>query len=165
MEQQNVVSAVGGQLTPVNNGQVVLKYELCPSRGIRGNGLSDYDYFGSPAGGQSILGNAPGGVSLGSITNANGTANTALTTHVSCNPKDYGNGPSPWYNSINPTSGTSTPDAQVPQGQMSQALSSPHANMNIVGFADGHVQGVPHLWLTANQMIWNWQNTSPVTLP
>src|SRR5947208_3029839 len=110
MEQQNVVSAVGGQLTPVNNGNVVLKYEMCPSRGMRTVAITDYAYVGQPlGGGNSILGNAPGGVSLAEITNGNGTSNTLYVAHVSMNPQDYDTSDAPWFNSINPTSGQSTP--------------------------------------------------------
>src|SRR5271155_504531 len=60
MEQQNEVQAVQngqggsgsdpgggaggtGSLNPVNNGNILLKFLLCPSRGIRGNGLGDYN--------------------------------------------------------------------------------------------------------------------------
>ena len=43
--------------------------------------------------------------------------------------------------------------------------SSPHPNLNVVLFADGHVQTLAHQWLTANQMIWSWQNTTAVQLP
>ena len=31
-------------LVPVNNGNILLSLLLCPSRGIRGNGLADYNY-------------------------------------------------------------------------------------------------------------------------
>ncbi len=61
-EQQNAVQAVvngqggggsdptggaggTGSLVPVNNGNILLKFFLCPSRGIRGNGLTDYNYM------------------------------------------------------------------------------------------------------------------------
>lgn len=59
VEQQNVVQVVNngggggggvgnangtGSLVPVNNGKIQLKLLLCPSRGIRGNGLTDYNY-------------------------------------------------------------------------------------------------------------------------
>lgn len=166
MEQQNAVSVVNGQLTPTNNGQIRLNYQLCPSRGVRGNGLGDYGYATpSSVGGSSILLNPSMGVSLATITNANGASNTAFLSHLSCNPQDYGNGPTPWYNCTNPTNGASTPDSQVPQGQMAQALSSPHASVNVVLFADGHVQAIAHQWLTQNQVIWNWQNSTAVQFP
>ncbi len=166
MEGQNLVSMVNGQLTPQNNGQIKLPYQLCPSRGVRGNGLGDYGYA-TPAsvGGSSILLNPLIGVPLTAITNANGASNTAFLSHLSCNPGNYGNGPTPWYNCTNPTDGSSTPDGQVPQGQMAQALGSPHPNVNVVLFADGHVQSAPHPWLTQNQATWNWQNATPVQLP
>jgi prepilin-type N-terminal cleavage/methylation domain-containing protein/prepilin-type processing-associated H-X9-DG protein len=164
MEEQNMVSAVNGQLTPLNNGAVQLKYQLCPSRGVRGNGLGDYGYAtpngvdgsGNPIGPSSILLNPLTGVSLGILTNANGASNTAFLSHLSCNPQDYPNGPTPWYNCTNPANGASMPDNAVGQGQYAGALSAPHPNVNLVLFADGHVQSLTHQWLTANQVIWVW---------
>ena len=63
MEQQNSVQVVNGggngqqqglgeqgnaggtsSLIPNNNGNIKLNFYLCPSRGIRGNGLTDYGY-------------------------------------------------------------------------------------------------------------------------
>jgi len=181
MEQQNVVQAVNGggnanqqgngengnaggtaSLVPVNNGNIQLKFLLCASRGIRGNGLADYNYVQQST---AVLYGAPMGNSLGAITNANGASNSAMVAHLACNPQDYANGPTPWYNCIQPTSCQSMPDNQVPQGQMDQSFGSPHSNVNVVLFADGHVQTIAHSWLTANQQIWNWQNTTPVQLP
>lgn len=52
-------------LVPVNNGNVVIKIYLCPSRGIRGNGLGDYNYLQLPT---SVHYGAPGGVSLDMMT-------------------------------------------------------------------------------------------------
>jgi prepilin-type processing-associated H-X9-DG protein len=142
MEQQNIVSFTNGQITPINNG-----------------------YVTQTSAGPSILYTSPTGVSLAVITNLNGASNTAFASHLSCNPQDYATGPSPWYNCTNPPSGNSSPDSQVPQGQPAQSLSSPHPNVNVVVFADGHVQTVSHQWLNNNQVIWSWQNTAPVTLP
>jgi prepilin-type N-terminal cleavage/methylation domain-containing protein/prepilin-type processing-associated H-X9-DG protein len=177
MEQQNAVQAVSGgggggggagnatgtgSLIPVNNGKVLLKFLLCPSRGIRGNGLTDYNYVQQATG---VLYGAPVGVSVEAITNANGSSNTAMVSHLACNPQDYLNGPTPWYDCIQPFSARSTPDTQVVAGQMDQFFSSPHPGVNLVLFADGHVQALEHAWLTANQTIWNWQNSTPVEFP
>lgn len=178
IEQQNVVQVVqngggggGGaagnangtsSLVPVNNGQIVLKLLLCPSRGVRGNGLTDYNYVQQNA---AVLYAAPSGVSLAVITNANGASNTALVSHLACNPQDYPIGPTPWYDCLQPLSAQSTQDSQVPVGQFDQYLSSPHPGINLVLFADGHVQGIENSWLTANQVIWSWQNTVPIQLP
>jgi prepilin-type N-terminal cleavage/methylation domain-containing protein/prepilin-type processing-associated H-X9-DG protein len=179
LEQQNAVQVVnngqqqGGQaggnasgsgsLMPVNNGNVVVKPFLCPSRGIRGNGLADYNYIQQDS---AVLFGAPSGVSLETITNCNGTAYTALIAHVGCNPRNYLNGPTAWYCCIQPTSAQSMSDSQVPQGQVpGQTFGSPHPGVNVVLFADGHVQSLPHQWLTANQSIWNWQNTAPIQFP
>ncbi len=165
VEQQNMVQVVNGQLTPTNGGNVTLNDALCPTRGKRGGAWSDYGYVTQSSAGQVILASTPSGVSLTVITNINGASNTAFLSHLSCNPADYGNGPTPWFNCNNASNGQSTPDSQVPQGQMAQALSSPHPNVNIAVFADGHVQTLTHQWLSANQVIWSWQNTSPVQFP
>ena len=53
----------------------------------------------------------------------------------------------------------------MPPGQPLQGFSSPHPGTNVMVFADGHVQSIVHQWLTQNQQIWNWQNSSPVQLP
>ena len=67
--------AVPASLVPVNNGNVQLNILLCPSRGIRGNGLTDYNYVQQST---AVLFGAPVGVSLTVITNANGSSNTAM---------------------------------------------------------------------------------------
>jgi prepilin-type N-terminal cleavage/methylation domain-containing protein/prepilin-type processing-associated H-X9-DG protein len=148
-----------GSLIPVNNGNVPLASYLCPSRGIRGNGLTDYGYIQQNF---AVLYGAPLGVSLGRITNANGSSNTVMVAHLGCNPHDYANGPTPWYNCLQPLVGLSMEDRQVVQGQYGTTLSSPHPAGNVVLFADGHVDSIGNDWLTANQSVWNWQNTSPI---
>jgi prepilin-type N-terminal cleavage/methylation domain-containing protein/prepilin-type processing-associated H-X9-DG protein len=149
-------------LVPVNNGQVVLTLLLCPSRGIRGNGLTDYNYVQQTT---AVLFGAPLGVSLTAISGANGTANTAMVGHLACNPQDYPNGPTSWYNCVQPLSAQSMEDRQVPPGIVDQTFSSPHPGVNMVLFADGHVQPVANAWLTANQNVWNWQNATPLQVP
>lgn len=197
MEGQNSTTSVPGQGGAVNQngnlqpydgqGNYALKYELCPSRGVRGGGgtpgLTDYTYVaynspptgpnGQPIPGSAILDAGPSGVSLTTVTNANGASNTAMVSHLYCNPVDYMTGPSVWYNAVNAGSGTSTPDNQAstqmtsPTGNNASAnLSSPHPGVNPTLFADGHVQPIVHGWLTQNQaLIWVWANTSPVQLP
>jgi prepilin-type processing-associated H-X9-DG protein len=185
MEQQNAVlgvnNAVNQQqgpgnasgveaLVPVNNGNILLKSYLCPTRGIRGNGLSDYGYLQQN---WAVLYGAPEGVSLVQITNANGASNTAMVAHLGCNPQDYPIGPTTWYNCLQPTTAQSMADVQVPAGLFQQDqqagfvtnFSSPHQGGNVVLLADGHVQTIDNQWLTANQSVWNWQNTSPLQFP
>lgn len=167
LEGQNMVSVVGNSLVPVNNNVQVNGF-LCPSRGIRSGGLSDYNYVGQTSAGPAILYNSPSGVSLTAVSNANGAANTAFLSHLSCNPQDYASGPTPWFHCVcctNPPSGPSIPDSEVPAGQPAQTLSSPHPNVNVVLWADAHVQAVAHQWLTQNQICWSWQNTSPIPMP
>lgn len=149
-----------GSLVPVDNGSILIPIFLCPSRGIRGNGLNDYNYVQING---VVLYGAPVGVSLVLITN--GSSNTVMVSHLSCNPRDYATGPTTWYNCAQPFLTQSVPDSQVPAGQPDQYFSSPHPEGNIVLFADGHVQALTHQWLTANPNVWMYQNATPLELP
>jgi prepilin-type N-terminal cleavage/methylation domain-containing protein len=149
-----------GALAPANNGNILLPVFLCPSRGIRGNGLDDYNY--QQVNGVVLYG-APLGVSLVLITN--GASNTVMVSHLGCNPQDYATGPTTWYNCAQPFSAQSVPDSQVTPGQPNQYFSSPHPEGNVVLCADGHVQMIAHAWLTANPNVWMYQNESPLELP
>ena len=191
VEQGNEVPLVNGVLTPVNAATDTMKIFLCPSRGIRAGmaspnapqatppygGISDYGYYilvpWNVQGAQCILWNPATGVKLQHIAAANGTSNTAMLSHMSVNPSEYSYGPTTWFNCNNATSGTSVPDNQVPLGAylspnsyFPPGLSSPHTGVNVVLFADSHVQAVPHDWLTQNQnQVWSWQNATPIQLP
>jgi prepilin-type N-terminal cleavage/methylation domain-containing protein len=191
IEQQNEVQLINGVLTPVHAAQDSLELFLCPSRGLRPGqaspnapgaappygGISDYGYYvlvpWNVPGAQCILWNPGGGVKLVQISNANGTSNTALLTHLGVNPKEYGYGPTTWFNCNNATGGTSVPDNQVPPGSYLTPnsysppdLSSPHDGVNLVAFADGHVQSIAHDWLTQYQnQVWSWMNATPLQLP
>ncbi len=191
IEQQNEVKLINGVLTPVNAASDILKMFLCPSRGIRPGqaspnapgtsppygGISDYGYYTLVAwnvpGAQCILWNPAAGVGITQITNANGTANTALLSHLGVNPMEYGYGPTTWFNCNNSTSGTSVPDSQMPLGSYLSPnsysppdLGSPHTGVNLVTFADSHVQPITHAWLTQYQnQVWSWMNTTVMPPP
>lgn len=190
IEQQSQVQLIDGVLTPVNAATDVLKLFLCPSRGIRPGtaspnasgasppypGISDYGYYvlvsWNVPGAQCILWN-PGGVPLVQISNANGSTNTAFLSHLAVNPAEYSYGPTTWFNCNNATGGASVQDSQVPLGAYlvpnsysPSELSSPHTGINLVTFADGHVQGIIHTWLTQYQnQVWSWQNSIPLSFP
>jgi prepilin-type N-terminal cleavage/methylation domain-containing protein/prepilin-type processing-associated H-X9-DG protein len=151
-----------GSLIPVNGGKILLKFLLCASRGIRGEGLTDYNYVQQST---AVLYGAPVGISATLVANGNGTSNTAMTAHLGCNPQNYPIGPTAWYDCNQPLSAQSVQDSQVPVGQLDQLLSSPHPGGNLMLFADGHVQLLDHGWLTANQIVWNWQNGIPLQFP
>ncbi|HKI35410.1 MAG TPA: DUF1559 domain-containing protein, partial [Gemmataceae bacterium] len=68
-------------LVPVNNGNILLKFLLCPSRGIRGNGLTDYNYVQQST---EVLYGAPVGISLAWITDANGSGCNPIPWSRSC---------------------------------------------------------------------------------
>jgi hypothetical protein len=178
MEQDNAVKAVAGgggggtdpsggaggtgSLVPVDNGQIRLNFYLCPSRGIRGNGLTDYGYLQQNG---TVLYGAPGGISLVQITGGNGSSNTSMVAHLGCNPRDYSVGPTGWYNCAQPFSAQSTQDSQVAAGQYCTTFSSPHPGVNVVLFSDAHVQPISNDWLTSNPGVWYWQNTTPLQFP
>jgi prepilin-type N-terminal cleavage/methylation domain-containing protein len=190
IEQQNEVKLINGVLTPVNAATDSLKLFLCPSRGIRPGqaspnapgesppygGISDYGYYvlvpWNVPGAQCILWSASP-VSLVQISNANGTSNTALLSHLGVHPVEYGYGPTTWYNCNNATAGASVPDSQAPLGAYLSpnsynppGLSSPHPGVNLVVFADAHVQAITHNWLTQYQnQAWSWMNATPISLP
>lgn len=177
MEQQDAVQAVAGgagggggggnasgagSLVPINNGNILLAVYLCNSRGIRGEGLTDYGYVQLNG---VVLYGAPVGVSLPQITGANGASTTAMVSHLGANPVDYPIGPTPWYNCLQPFSAQSMTDEQMTPGQYCTMLSSPHPAGNPTLFADGHVQTVGNDWLNANQASWFWQNNTLIELP
>ncbi len=191
IEQQNDVRLINGVLTPVNAATDTQKLFLCPSRGVRPGqaspnaptatppygGISDYGYYvlvpWNVPGAQCILWNPGTGVGLVQISSMNGSSNTALLSHLGVNPTEYGYGPTTWYNCNNATGGASVPDSQAPLGAYLTPnsysppdLSSPHPGVNLVLFADAHVQGVPNDWLTQNQnQVWSWMNSTPISLP
>jgi len=162
IEANNMVQQGNGTITATNQ-QGQLKLLLCPSRGIRSGGITDYGYVAQCSAGMTVFGNQPSGAALAVITNINGASNTAMLSHLACSPTGYPSGPGSWSSKVgNGGSGSSMPDQQASQGS---GLSSPHPNVNVVLFGDGHVQTVAHQWLGANTMIWSWMNTSPVQLP
>ncbi len=191
IEQQNEVQLINGVLTPIHDATDSLKLFLCPSRGLRQGmpspnapgapppygGISDYGYYvlvpWNTPGAQCILWNPVRGVDLTWISGANGTAYTALLSHLGVNTFEYGYGPTTWYNCNNATGGDSVADGQAPKGAFLTPnsynppdLSSPHPAVNLVAFADSHVQSIRHDWLTRNQnQVWSWVNTTPLTLP
>jgi prepilin-type N-terminal cleavage/methylation domain-containing protein len=191
IEQDNEVQLINGVLTPVHAATDTLKLFICPSRGLRPGtaspnapsasppygGISDYGYYvlvpWNVPNAQCILWSPGGGVGLVQVSELNGTSNTALLSHLGVNPTEYGYGPTTWYNCNNATSGTSVPDTEVPFGAYLSPnsynpplLSSPHPGVNLVTFADGHVQGIIHEWLTQNQnQVWSWQNSTTLDLP
>ena len=191
VEQGNEVQNINGVLTPVNAATDTMKVFLCPSRGIRAGqaspnaptaeapygGISDYGYYilvpWTVPGAQCILWNAPTGVGLGQLSNMNGSSNTALLSHLGVNTLEYGYGPTTWFGCNNATTGTSVPDQQVPLGAyltpnsyFPPDLSSPHPGINLVLFADAHIQSINNDWLTQNQnQVWSWVNTTPYPLP
>jgi prepilin-type N-terminal cleavage/methylation domain-containing protein/prepilin-type processing-associated H-X9-DG protein len=191
IDQGNEVQLIDGVLTPVNAATDTLNLFLCPNRGNRPGqaspnaptamppygGISDYGYYllvpWNVPGAQCVLWNPAVGVSLVSISNASGASNTALLSHLGVNPNEYGYGPTTWYNCNNATGGDSVPDKQVPLGAYLTPnsysppdLGSPHSGINVVVFADGHVQSVSHEWLTQNQnQVWSWMNQTPIQLP
>ena len=152
-----------GSLVPVNNGNILLKFLLCPSRGIRGNGLDRLQL--RPAKYRRPLrcagGRFPGGHHQRQRLLQHGHGGSPrLQSPGLCQ-----SAPRPGTTASNRLNAQSMADSQVPPGLFDQTFSSPHPGGNVVLFADGHVQLIDNEWLTANQSIWNWQNTTPIQFP
>jgi prepilin-type processing-associated H-X9-DG protein len=118
----------------------------------------------------------PGGATLGSITNANGTACTALLSHSYVAPTAYGQTTDgTWSTGVGGAGACSVanpamqPDTSKQPAQ-SSCLGGPHPNGNPTLFADNHVQSIPFSWATAQAVtgatfMWNWDNSTAFTLP
>ena len=145
-------------------GQQV-KVFLCPSRGTRDGGWADFGY--APGTGTAILANPQAGATLIAISNANGASNTAVLAHLACGTADYANGPIQWGATNCGLGGTgqSQPDSQAATGT---GLSSPHANTNVVLFADAHISRIANQWMTSGQggsAMWDWTNATAIEFP
>jgi prepilin-type processing-associated H-X9-DG protein len=99
------------------------------------------------------------------MTNANGTSNTAMLALSFLAPKTYGTVDANWSNAPNSVStATQAQDNNSGSGPMG----GPHPNTDPTLFADGHVQNIAFQWANSNPggtNMWNWQNTTPFTLP
>jgi prepilin-type N-terminal cleavage/methylation domain-containing protein len=152
-----------------NDGKEAVKVFLCPSRRTISIGPGrDYVYLGEDGinGLHPVLGNTTC-LSLGNITNSNGTANLVLLSHEWIDPKKYGTLNAKWTDNTNSVDGgTQQPDSQ-PGG--ADQIGGPHPSVNPHLFADGHVQGVPYTWASgANgnyKFIWLYGSTKAITPP
>jgi prepilin-type N-terminal cleavage/methylation domain-containing protein len=152
-----------------NNGSEAVKVFLCPSRRTVSIGPGrDYVYAGEDgiSGLHPVLGDTTC-LSLGTITNSNGTANLVLLSHQWIDPKQYGKLDAKWTDSTNSVDGiTQQPDTQ-PGG--TDQIGGPHPDINPHLFADGHVQGIPYSWESgANgnyKYVWLFGSAVVVTLP
>jgi prepilin-type N-terminal cleavage/methylation domain-containing protein/prepilin-type processing-associated H-X9-DG protein len=158
----------GGTVTGNVSATTGLKIYTCPSRRTPTQPWRDYVYYNpTTSGAQSIFGTT-GGAALGIITNANGASNTAMLGHSFLQPSSYGTPDANWGAAPNSvTTYTQQQDANGSSG--SGGLGGPHPNTDPMLFADGHAQNIAFQWCTANaaaaQNFWNWQNTTPYTLP
>jgi prepilin-type N-terminal cleavage/methylation domain-containing protein/prepilin-type processing-associated H-X9-DG protein len=146
-----------------------IKLYLCPSRRNTKQAPSKRDYGYALAGlnDEGSVFNVPGGASLENITNANGTSNTVLLSHVWMDPKNYAaNGPfdKGWYYLENSRKVNNAAKHDLDPSGGPNYIGSPHANVIPCVFADGHVQAIPYGYAQWMQ-IWDYTNTVPVKLP
>jgi len=169
VEQQNAIVDKTG--TPATKGTPI-KLFLCPSRRTVAVGSRrDYGYGGTKAVNTAVL-NAPAFTTLAAITNANGTSNTALLTHVWMDPKNYSGNPADptdkGWASLNNNRDARTDLADTNASGSNTALGGPHPNVNPFLFCDGHVQNIPYPWKPAKgtiAYIWGYDNVAPIDLP
>jgi prepilin-type processing-associated H-X9-DG protein len=167
LEQANLDIEIQSGVT--GNTQAPIKSFLCPSRRNtqQAPGKRDYVYALSPNNG-SIF-DVPGGIDMISVSHANGTANTLFLSHAWMTPANYANGQDPtdvgWFDYLN-NKRTINNDAKLdsdPTGTTSN-IGSPHVRYMPCLFADGHVQALPYTF-TQWAQVWDYTNTTPVTLP
>jgi prepilin-type N-terminal cleavage/methylation domain-containing protein len=166
IEQTSLWTQMGGPTVqgPVQQQATTgIKIYTCPSRRTPTQPYRDYVYLSNPG----AIFMTQGGAALGIITNANGASNTALLAHIFLAPQSYGTVDSPWSTAGN-TVQSSTQQQDSNQGGGSGGFGGPHPNTDPTAFADGHVQNIAFVWANgsaAGQNMWNWQNTTPYTLP
>jgi prepilin-type N-terminal cleavage/methylation domain-containing protein/prepilin-type processing-associated H-X9-DG protein len=134
-----------------------VKLFLCPSRRTTQQAPKKRDYgflsFGASSPGKQAVLDSVGGAPITTITNNNGTANTAMISHLWMSPTDYfANTASDttWdsltpQNSVPASANTGFAQDNNPQGQ--NGMGSPHPNVMPVLFADNHVSNLPYIWL------------------
>jgi prepilin-type N-terminal cleavage/methylation domain-containing protein/prepilin-type processing-associated H-X9-DG protein len=144
-----------------------IKMFLCPSRRNASNakGQRDYTYYNVTGGGQAIF-YTQGGGDLTAITNAQGTAYTAMLSHEWMDPQQYTQDTQhAWVTSPSYVSNSQAMADNQPGN--TGGLGSPHPGAMPTLFGDGHVQPLPYGWGQQNwQLVWDWTNTKqPVVFP
>jgi len=138
-----------------------IKTFLCPSRRTplqapkgRDYGYVSFSTGGSSTGKQAVL-DTPGGASITVISNAQGTSNTAVISHLWMDPTKYGTVGTDTYDSKSPMNyvqgSGSVPFYQDNNQKGQGGMGSPHPSVMPFLFADNH---------TANLSYGSWLNTT-----
>jgi prepilin-type N-terminal cleavage/methylation domain-containing protein len=170
IEQVPLYNSLGGAQAaqPVQSTQA-LKIYTCPSRRTASSAQPYADYVYQDTSGSSVIG-FPGGLSLGIATNANGTSNTAVLAHSFIAPNAYakvaGSSPDQAWTAKSHSVSTATQSQDGNSGG-GGPMGGPHPNTDPTLFMDGHVSNIPMVWanVATNAVMWNWQNTTPITFP
>jgi hypothetical protein len=158
-----VQQAMGGDKT------AAIKLFLCPSRRTSqmAPGKRDYGYAASaPAGVQAVL-DSKTALTLTAITNANGSSNTLLLSHLWMDPKNYSSGDATdqgWATKNNSRSVNNTAKQDSDSSGTTTHIGGPHPHLVPCLFVDGHMQNIPFTWQNWSQA-WNYTNSTPFTLP
>jgi prepilin-type N-terminal cleavage/methylation domain-containing protein/prepilin-type processing-associated H-X9-DG protein len=156
-----------------------IKVYVCPSRRTASQAYHDYVYVYNPVNVPNPIffaaeNSGVGGVSLGEITNVNGSGNTAMLSHSWVKPSQYttfsGAPDEPWNQVYNYASKTLMQHDM--QGNNTGGLGGPHPDTVPTLFADGHVANIGFTWEAANDgaglpgtIMWNLTNEIPFTIP
>jgi len=167
IEQQGVEHDI--QAGVPNAERAAIALFLCASRRKTSNapGKRDYGYALAPNN-SSVL-DSPHGLHLGAITNASGTANTLLLSHVWMAPDTYfGGAPAGtdtgWFHKENGRSVSDTARADGDRSGTTNHIGGPHAHVVPSLFADGHVSGIPLVYQQWAS-IWAWNHRGAIRLP
>jgi hypothetical protein len=131
----------------------------------------------------SILGNSSASISLGTVTNADGSANTLLLSHKAMSPTNYSASASvndnTWANLDNGAASSdhqrdaTTGPAMDTTSISANVFGSPHPNAMPSLFADGTVRSYSYGYISAPgttaidtwQYMWGWDDAKTVTPP
>ncbi|OAI44803.1 hypothetical protein AYO44_13505 [Planctomycetaceae bacterium SCGC AG-212-F19] len=149
--------------------KAAIKPYLCPARRTPQGGAGKRDYGYALSANNGSIFDTPGGANLVSITSANGAGNTLLLSHVWMDPKTYASGgpagtDSGWIAFENSRTINNTAKEDRDPGAGTSHMGSPHPNAMPAVFADGHTSNIPYSYPQWRE-IWNWTNTTPVTIP
>jgi hypothetical protein len=171
LEQGEAAAAIARGQQPTQS----IRQFLCPSRRTpqTAPGKRDYGYvtFGNSTPGRQAVLDSPGGAALPTITNMNGTTNTALLSHVWMSPQTYSGGdPTDVGWSANPPQNARTqaqPFEDSNAGGNTSSMGSPHSSTMPVIFVDGHIGYLSYMGFGTQNWtaIWNLQNTTPIAFP
>jgi prepilin-type N-terminal cleavage/methylation domain-containing protein len=153
LEQNQAQAAIDNKQTTTQN----IKTFLCPSRRTMQQAPKKRDYgylsFGGGQSGKQAVMDSTGGAAITTISNNNGTSQTASLTHLWMQPTDYfaNTASDTTWDSTNPqnfrTASNGTPFYMDNNSNGTNGMGSPHPSVMPVLFCDNHVGNLQYTWM------------------